>query len=237
VAAISGRKALEKGGSNSVHLSLAKRFFQAALTSENAFYESWLRISTRGNYGFTPGDWSAEEHIYYGPTPYRTILQTLDSLRLSRSDIVVDLGCGKGRVLCCASRYDVRAVIGVEDTAELCEIAELNLRRMRGRIAPWKIVRGKAEDYDYADGTVFYMFHAFGPRTLGIMLDRLKTGLRSNPRSVRIVYVNPKHEKVLEGADWLERYENWSAKASGIQSVLHTVSFWRVRPAEADPAR
>jgi cyclopropane fatty-acyl-phospholipid synthase-like methyltransferase len=214
---------------------LPERLFQAALTIENAFYEYRLGISTRGLCGFTPGDWSQREHIYYGTIPYRAIFRVLDSLALERSDVVVDLGCGKGRVLCCASLYDVGQVIGVEVGEELCEAAERNLRRMRRKRAPSAIIHGKAEEFDFARGTVFYMFHPFGPNTLKAALHQLSRGVREKPRPVRIVYVNPKHDAVLEETGWLERHAYWPARATGLRPVCYPVSFWRLRPSASEP--
>jgi cyclopropane fatty-acyl-phospholipid synthase-like methyltransferase len=206
------------------------RLVRAALKLENVFYEYRFGISTRGLYGFTPGDWSRAEHIYYGTVPFRGIFQILDSLALRQTDIVVDVGCGKGRVLCCAALYDVDQVIGVEDTKELCDVARSNLERIRQKRAPVEVIHGKAEDFDYSRGTVFYLFHPFGPNTLKSVVTLLGRELQRKLRSIRIVYVNPRHESVLEETDWLERYAHWSAGAPSSRFVTYAVSFWGLRP-------
>jgi precorrin-6B methylase 2 len=203
--------------------------FHSLLRVENALYERRLRVSTRGLYGFTSGDWIGREHIYYGTVPYRGILRIMDALALGRSDVVVDLGCGKGRVLCCALLYDVTQVFGIEDTKELCEIARNNLRRMRGKRAPAKVINGKAEDFDYSQGTVFYMFHPFGSSTLSTVLSAIDRSLQDAWRFIRIVYVNPVHDSVFEATGRFERYEHWSAVGPSSRSVGYAVSFWRCR--------
>src|SRR5262252_1290763 len=111
---------------SSAEMNLARTI----LSIENAFYEYRFGISTHGLHGFTPGDWSQSEHIYYGTMPYRWIFPVLDALRLGPSDVFVDLGCGKGRVVCCASLYSCARVIGVDDTQEMCTMAQTNLRQM-----------------------------------------------------------------------------------------------------------
>jgi SAM-dependent methyltransferase len=179
---------------------------RAALRLENAFYEYRLGISTHGLYGYARRDWNGEEHLYYGTLSYRGLFQIFDWLALNRSDVVIDLGCGKGRVLCCASLYDVEQVIGVEDTSELCDVARNNLQRIRGRRASAMVIHGKAEDFDYVRGTVFYLYNPFGPNTLKTVVSQIGEGLRQNPRSIRVVYVNPRHDAVLEATAWLERY-------------------------------
>jgi predicted RNA methylase len=210
---------------------------QTALKVENILYEYRLGISTRGLYAFTSRDWTREEHIYYGTSPFRGIFQILDSLGLRRADVVVDLGCGKGRVLCCAALYDLEQVIGVEDTEELCQVARANLRRLRRKRTPAVVISGKAEEFDYARGTVFYMFHPFGPNTLRAVLARLGHALEQRLRSIRIVYVNPKHDCVLEEVGWLERYAQWPARAPQSRFVTYPVSFWRLRTARAAEVR
>lgn len=211
------------------NVSSVARLLHPTLTLENAFYEYYLGVSTRGLHGFTPGDWSQAERLYYQTIPYRMIFRILDWLALERSDVVVDLGCGKGRVLCCASLYELGQVIGVDVREELCETAERNLRRMRRKRAPSTIIRGKAEEFDYTRGTVFYMFHPFGPNTLKTVLLQLNRGVHENPRRVRIVYVNPRHDAVLEGTDWLVRDERWSSGIGPSRCVVYPVSFWSLR--------
>lgn len=196
-------------------------------TLENLFHEYRLGISTHGTYGFTPGDWSRREHIYYGTVSYRGIFRILDAISLCPSDVFVDLGAGKGRVVCCCSLRYVAQVIGVDDTRELCDVAEDNLLRMRGRRSVAKIVHLKAEEFDYSMGTVFYMFHPFGPKTLKMVMARIKQGLHQHPRNIRIVYVNPKHDAVLEATDWVERYQQWPAESVSSNLVGYQVSFWR----------
>ncbi len=202
---------------------------KAALKIENAFHEYRMGISTRGLYGFAPGDWSHEEHIYYGTVPFRGIFRILDFLDLKNTDVVVDLGCGKGRVLCCAAMYSVQQVIGVDDTRDLCDVALNNLRRLSRKRAPAAVIHGKAEQFDYSLGTVFYLFHPFGPNTLRSVISRMSIGLRQIPRLARLAYVNPRHDSVLKDTGVLERYEHWAHQTPQSRFVCYPVSFWRFR--------
>ena len=193
------------------------------LRLENAFHECRLGVSTRGVSGFGPGDWSKKEHTYYLTVSYRGIFHILDSLHLRSSDAVVDLGCGKGRVVCCALQYGVEA-IGVEDVEPLCLAAQTNLRQMRLKTkARGTIIHGKAEEFDYSRGTVFYMFHPFGPNTLRVVLSRINDSIQNTQREVKIIYVNPKHDLILERESWLGRYEWWPPS----RCIGYPVSFWR----------
>lgn len=210
-----------------------KRLPRIAVMLENAFYECRFGVSTSGTYGYAAGDWSRREQIYYGTLSYRTIFCIIESLALKESDVLVDLGCGKGRVVCCAALYNLSSVIGVEVTEELCVTAERNLNQVLQKQAQATIIHGRAEEFDYTLGTVFYMFHPFGPNTMRAVLTQLRSGLRKRPRFVRIVYVNPKHDGVIEEVNWLERYERWPLQSSQC-ALEHPVSFWRVRSDAAE---
>src|SRR5262245_17113716 len=96
---------------------------------------------------------------------YTSTWRVLRHLALQPSDVFVDVGCGKGRVLCCAARQPVAQVIGVDLSAELCREATENARRLRGRQAPIEVVNTFAQDFDYSEATVVYFFDPFGADT------------------------------------------------------------------------
>jgi len=188
----------------------------------NAMWELRLGISTRGLHF---SELSDNEHIHYGTQSYTETVAVLKALRLDLNDVFVDLGCGKGRVICLAARHLLREVIGVEHSAYLCEIARRNSLRVRGRRSPIKIQEIGAESFDYTIGTVFYMFHSFGPKTLASVLERMYQGLRSNPRRLRLVYSNPRNEHIVSQVGWLERCQLWTKETH--DAVQESVSFWR----------
>ena len=188
----------------------------------NAFWEMRLGIATRGRYH---PDFSGDDNIYYGTQSYDETIQVLKQLRLGREDVFVDLGCGKGRVICLASRFALGGVIGVELSSELCQIARRNAQMMRGKRTDILVHNINAEDFDYTVGTVFYLFHPFGPRTMQNVLERMSDGLNRNPRQIRIVYSGPVHEDLFSRVGWLERYSRWTKHSH--RFVHEIVSFWR----------
>lgn len=182
-------------------------------------WEYRLGISTSGRYG--EEDAVSGEHHYYATVPYASIFQILDSLSLGPADVFVDLGAGKGRVVCCAATYGIEHAIGVEDLESLHVLAEDNAKRLRRRRAPITFIRGRAEDLDYLWGTVFYFFNPFGPETMKEVLQKLESGLRARPRPVKVVYVNPVYEGPLADTGWLTKDAVW--QPSGLQ---WPVSIW-----------
>ncbi len=189
--------------------------------AESLFWENWLGIRTRTTR--LPYERARDtEHKIYTPTLYRTIFRTLRGLPLKESDVFVDLGCGKGRVVCCAAYLGAAQVIGVEYIQELCDIAVGNAEQMRHRKSPIMIKHGEVQDFDFSHGTVFFMNNSFGPGAVRTVLSRIEAGLRQNPREIRIAYVTPAYGWAMKKNPWLERYGFWKH--------LDVAMLWRSKP-------
>jgi predicted RNA methylase len=186
-------------------------------------WEYRLGINSRGIvYGATESDFH-----HYSTVSYRSTMAILRNLSLKPSDVFVDIGCGKGRVLCCASRYRIQEVIGIEVDKTLCDIAKCNAKKVHGRKSSINVINVSAEEYDYRIGTVYYLFNPFGASTLNAVLAKMEQAVRLKPRKLKIVYVNSVHDIVLNRCDWLEMYDRWEAgKQFGL---MHDVSFWRTK--------
>jgi SAM-dependent methyltransferase len=183
---------------------------------KNLWWEHRLGVSTRGVVPVAHFD-----STHYATMNYSTIWSVLDHLALGPSDVFVDVGCGKGRVLCCAARYPVERVVGVDLCEPLCEVARENARRMRGRRAAISVEATVADVFDYSAATVLFLFDPFGAATLEPLLEDVG---RRPSGSVRIAYANPTHDDVFLRQPWLERTEHWDARTSGLE---HSVSFYR----------
>ena len=163
----------------------------------------------------------------YATFAYDSILRVLEGLKLGPDDILTDIGCGKGRVLCCAALGDLKRVIGIDIDRELCEIARINAERLVGRRAPVEIFNKPAQDFDYKPCTACVLFNSFGEETLTLVLESIEQSLRDHPRVFRFAYVNPFYEHLFEKSKMfdpigrLERHP-WSG-------VKFTTSYWRSR--------
>lgn len=164
---------------------------------------------------------------HYGTLAYHTYFSVFDHLGLAPSDVVVDLGAGKGRVTCIAALYPVRHVFGVEIDPELCALGRQNGDRMRMRRAPVTYLGQSATEYRFEGVTVVTMFNPFGSDTMHHVLVRLRESLAENPRQVRIVYGNPVLSQMLAARTWLELEECWEPAAwSRLKFPVH---FYRTR--------
>lgn len=198
-----------------------------------ALNERWLNIET----GHSPagvgarhrreGDRGPEtdralhqDNVYYEPMNYLYIRRLLRRLELREEDVLFDIGCGKGRIVCVAARRRLKRVVGVELFEELCDAARANAARLRGRNAPVEIRCGDAATMDYSEGTVFVLYNPFGPATMSAVLDRLRESFSRSARRIRIGYYMPVCEHLLTRESWLERYD-------GFKTLSASASFWR----------
>ena len=177
----------------------AKQAIRAAI---NNVVERYLCIDTTDLAGAKTNGQHGDS-IAYEPLDYPFLLRTLNAMDLQETDIVYEIGCGMGRVLCLLARRRIRRGVGIELSAELAERARANVTAVRAPKSPVHVVTGDAAMADYDDGNVFFMFHPFGPSTMRATLDRIRVSIDRRPRTVRIMYVNPFHEDVLEASGWL----------------------------------
>jgi cyclopropane fatty-acyl-phospholipid synthase-like methyltransferase len=185
----------------------------------NAYGEWRLNISTRGAVEVDYPDAGR-----YATMDYPAIRRVLTRLDLGPDDVFVDIGSGRGRVVCCAARLPVARVLGVDITERFCADATANIARMRGRRAPVEVHNVAAQDFDYSAGTAFYLFSPFGPATLDAVLDKIYKDRAGLP--VRFAYVNPAHPEPFARQSWLEEYDHWDKARTG---EAHSVRYFRSR--------
>ncbi len=137
----------------------------------------------------------------YQPVTKLEMEKVLDYV--THEDTFVDVGCGKGRVVCfVASKVACQGVIGIEIDSALAAIAQQNAVRTNAR-TPIRIVQEDAASMSDNQGTVYFLFNPFGERTLQKFLDRLSASLKEAPRDVCILYINPVYAHLLDKTEWL----------------------------------
>jgi SAM-dependent methyltransferase len=137
---------------------------------------------------------SIEHATHYDPTPVREAEALIGASPVGPRDATfVDLGAGMGRVVLLAARRPYRAVIGVEISPALVEIARENLATVRDplRVArDVKIVRADAADYRFPRGDlVVYMYNPFRWPIVSRVIANL--GGVGEARDVALLYHTP----------------------------------------------
>lgn len=197
---------------------------EMAVTTREHLRERRLGIETETPHRLSPDLSQHGDMERHDATPYRIIDKALGYLAMGPEDVLVDLGCGQGRIVLAAASLEIKKVVGVELRKELADVARENLRRCRRLSAPVEIVEADAADWDPREGTVFCVANAFGPATLAGVCDCIRRSLAERPRRVRLVYCIPVHRSVVDAQDWLE-FEK--------EVAYDEVLVWRNRPSPA----
>ncbi len=160
------------------------------------------------------------DSIRYEALDYPMLWKCINAMKLKSNDVAIEIGCGRGRTLCAMARQRLKKVVGIELDEALTQSARGNIRRMRGSRSPVEAICADAAFYDFSEGTAFYMFHPFGAATMRTVLSRIHESLQKSPRSIRLVYVNPVHEAVLEEMPWLQRTGTVQSKLFRMRASL-----------------
>ncbi|VTZ48223.1 hypothetical protein MPC4_10173 [Methylocella tundrae] len=138
------------------------------------------------------------------PCSYLLVFWFVGRIVFKPDDVFFDIGCGNGRVLCYVARKRVSKAVGIELSPVFAAKATANAEQLSGRLSPIEVRCGDAAQMDYSDGTVFFLNNPFGSQTLQLVLDNIKKTIESNPRPIRIFYLNPFHSSVFRSSGWLK---------------------------------
>lgn len=197
---------------------MAESLRASAARASNLLWERRLGISTRGRV-----DIDFPDSVHYATMSYSTIWSVLTELQLRADDVLVDVGCGRGRVLCCAARLGLRKVMGVDVSEQMCAEARANAAQLRGRRTPITVEAMPAQFFDYSEATAVYLFDPFGAATLDLVLKKIQEDRDGRP--VRFAYANPTQSEVFDRQDWLEPTR--MGDLGGPTATEHAVRFYR----------
>ena len=151
---------------------------------------------------------SLEHATHYEPTPVAQAEALIYASPLAPSTTTfVDLGAGMGRVVLLAARRPFRAVIGVEISPALVEIARENLATANDprRVArDVKIVRADAAEYTFPRGDLaVYLYNPFRGPVLEAVLARLREA--GDRGEVVVLYHTAVEHETVEETQAFER--------------------------------
>jgi predicted RNA methylase len=131
--------------------------------------------------------------------PFSAIHRLMRRLEPTPQDVLLDYGCGAGRLLCVAARMPFARLIGVEIDPQVQALAARNAQALRGaRVRP-EIVLADATRYVVPDDvTIAFLYNPFNGEILREALLRLVESQARRPRRIRLVYANPKDRDIVE---------------------------------------
>ena len=163
--------------------------------SEESLSLQWdklLRIKTTGR-----DDSMADQYRYpYEPTPYSVLERLAGSGYISKRNVFLDYGCGKGRVDFYLSYQTRCRTMGIEYDPRMYERALSNQQTaVSGRRASFVLVN--AEQYPVpAEVDRCYFFNPFSVEILQKVMARILDSYYENPRNIQLYFYYPSDEYV-----------------------------------------
>lgn len=153
-----------------------------------------------------------QDYYHTESTDYAILSYCFGKLKIDLSDVLVDVGCGMGRVISWWLKRYPNEIIGVEYNKELAERVRDNF----SKFSNVTVICGDILDHMPSNGTVFYLFNPFNASIMHLFEDRLRS-LLCGIKQITIVYVNCKHADVFENSPfWKVDIEELKVPAEGI---------------------
>ena len=192
------------------------------LNNENT-WDKLLQIKTSGR-----DDSNSDQYHYpYEPTPYSVLERLGNSGLIRKKDVLLDYGCGKGRVDFFLS-YQVKCKsIGIEYDERIYQAALNNGNTAVSR-ARTEFVPARAESYEVpSEVNRCYFFNPFSVELLRKVIARILESYYENPREILLFFYYPSEEYIayLMTVDELEFYdeigcEDWFEGNDGREQIM-----------------
>ena len=166
-------------------------------------WDQRLQIQTSGR-----DDLIADEYRYpYEPTPYTVLERLAGSGLIRQGDVVLDYGCGKGRVDLFLAHETKASTIGVEYDPRIYQRA---LENQKTAVSKAAFVLARAEAYEVPESVNrCYFFNPFSVEILHKVMARILESYYEQPREVFLFFYYPSDEYIsyLMTVDELEFYD------------------------------
>lgn len=175
------------------------------MNNQEFTWDKLLKIKTTGR-----DDSNSDQYRFpYEPTPYSVLERLANSGFIGKKDVVLDYGCGKGRVDLFLSYQTKATTIGIEYDERIYERA---MENKESAISGGKsrFVLGRAEEYEVpAEVNRCYFFNPFSVELLRKVLARVIQSYYENPRELLLFFYYPSEEYIsyLMTVDELEFYD------------------------------
>ena len=139
-----------------------------------------------------------EYHYPYEPTPYCVLERLIEEDYISRENIVIDYGCGKGRVGFFLNRQLGCRVIGIDFDERMYEAAERNLLAFMKESKKCKIefYCESAEKYEIENADTFYFFNPFSVEILQSVIGKIIKSYYRDLRRMQLFFYYPSDEYI-----------------------------------------
>ena len=162
------------------------------MTQTETTWDKLLQIKTTGR-----DDSHADRfHHPYEPTPYSVLERLTDSGLIGEEDVLLDYGCGKGRVGFFLSYRTKARTVGIEYDEHIYKDA---LENRKSTISRGKLdfVMSRAEEYEVPpEVTGCYFFNPFSVEILKKVIARIVESYYLQPREILLFFYYPSDEYI-----------------------------------------
>jgi len=148
-------------------------------------------------------------HHPYEPTPYCVLERLRDSGYITKNSVLIDYGCGKGRVSFFLANEIGCKCIGLEYDTSIFEQAKENLVNFLSHTVEKHVFKElpniskrisffceNAEKYEVTDADCFYFFNPFTVEILRSVMQQIIGSYYENPRPMKLFFYYPDPEYV-----------------------------------------
>jgi SAM-dependent methyltransferase len=148
--------------------------------------------------------WLGSNDIYH--SKYSVLPKIFKLAKIKKEDVLVDIGCGKGRVInyWLFKRYQNK-IIGLELDQKIAR----QTAKQFSRVDRVTIMPGNALFHIPDDGTFFYFYNPFSFEVVSELEKILSDRFKNKP--IRIIYYNPKSIEVFKNGKWKIKYFNFDS--------------------------
>lgn len=155
-------------------------------------WDKLLRIQTMGR-----DDSNSDQFRYpYEPTPYTVLERLANTGYIGKNNVLLDYGCGKGRVDFFLSYQTRCSSIGIEYDVRICQKAVENRIKAvsGGRVT---IEQGSAETFAVPENADrMYFFNPFSVEILEKVMARILESYYQDPREIKLLFYYPSDEYI-----------------------------------------
>lgn len=175
------------------------------MADQEKSWDKLLQIKTTGR-----DDTNADQYRHpYEPTPYSVLERLADSGFFGKEEVLLDYGCGKGRVGFFLSWRTKMKTIGIEYDQRIYEDAQENRKAVTVKAKP-DFVLARAEEYTVPpDVNRCYFFNPFSVEILHKVMARILESYYASPREIFLFFYYPADEYIsyLMTVEELEFYD------------------------------
>lgn len=163
---------------------------------DNYFFDFFHNVETR----FREGS-SNKNNNHYAPTYYSVIKESFSYIKNKKQLVLIDVGCGKGKVLLVASDFEFKRIVGIDLNKKLLSTCRKNInnyKNLKEKKNLIKLEQINALKYNITNENVFYFFDPFSQKILDKFLKKILQSFKKNKRIIYLIFANPpKNNKLI----------------------------------------